>query len=168
MSRLDRFAIRLGAVLAWGFLIIVAMMCYEVMARYAFNAPTIWAHEIAGLIAAVAFVFGGAFCMAGDNHMRITSFIDARGGMVANLSKWLSIAAGTIYLTGLAYTAYRMTDDALFRYALDGSWDPERSGSTWNSPFPSFIKLALLLATVLFLLVLLRRIWPRPSEPPAG
>ncbi len=168
MSRLDRFANRIGSVLAWGFLIIVAMMCYEVMARYVFNAPTIWAHEIAGLLAAVAFIFGGAYCMAEDYHMRITSFIENRGNTIAALSKWLSIAAGAIYLTGLAYTAYRMTKDALFRYALDGSWDPERSGSTWNSPVPSFIKLALLLGTVLFLLVLLRRVWSRPTRPSAG
>ena len=164
MKLLDTFSVWLGQVLAWGFLVIVAMMSYEVIARYAFNAPTVWAHEVAGVIAAVAFIFGGAYCMALDAHMRITSFVETRGERFAAFTRYLSIAAGTVYLAGLAYAAFRMTRDSLFRFGISGAWDPERSGSTWNTPAPSFIKLALFLGTVLFLVVLLRRLLRNDEE----
>jgi C4-dicarboxylate transporter, DctQ subunit len=71
MAFLETLSIRLGRWLAWGFLVIALMMVFEVVARYGFNRPTYWAHEIATLLAAVAFVFGGAFCMAEGSHMRI-------------------------------------------------------------------------------------------------
>lgn len=164
MTFLDRLALWLGRMLSWGFLAIVAMMVFEVVARYGFNAPTIWAHEIAGLLAAIAFIFGGAYCMAEDSHMRITAFVEGRGPRVRRISRLLGLLAGTIYLAGLAYAAFNMTDDALFRFALDGSWDPERSGSTWNTPLPAFLKLALFLGSLLFLLVLLRRAFARPRD----
>ena len=165
MTFFDRLAFRLGRLLAWGFLGIVAMMVYEVVARYGFNAPTIWAHELAGLLAALAFIFGGAYCMAEDSHMRITAFVESRGVGIKRVSRWLSLVAGTIYLAGLAYAAFDMSRDSLFRFALDGSWDPERSGSTWNTPLPAFIKLALFLGALLFLLVLLRRAFGRGKGP---
>lgn len=160
MRFLDRLAVSIGRLLAWGFLVIVGLMTYEVVARYSFNAPTIWAHEIAGVIAAVAFIFGGAYCMAEDSHMRITIFVEGRPRL-ASFSRLISVCAGTIYLSGLAYAAWRMSDDALFRFSLNGAWDPERSGSTWNTPAPAFIKFALCLGALLFLLVLLRRLRPR-------
>lgn len=157
MAFIDRLVIRLGRALAWGFVAIVAMMVYEVIARYGFNAPTIWAHELAGLLAAVAFIAGGAYCMADDSHMRITAFIETRGPGFKRVSHYLSLLAGGIYLAGLAYAAFNMTGDALFRFGLDGSWDPERSGSTWNTPLPAFIKLALFVGALLFLAMLVRR-----------
>ncbi|MEM8749182.1 MAG: TRAP transporter small permease [Pseudomonadota bacterium] len=159
MGFLDRFTVRLGHLCAWGFIIIVMLMTYEVVARYAFNAPTIWAHEITGVIAAIAFIFGGAYCMADGSHMRITSFVDDNRPALARFSKYLSLATGSIYLAGLAFSAWRMSVDSLFRFSLNGSWDPERSGSTWNTPAPSFIKLALCLGAVLFLLVLWRKLF---------
>ncbi len=164
MGMLDRLALRLGRLLAWGFLVIVALMVYEVAARYAFNAPTFWAHEIAGLIAAVVFVFGGAYCMAEGTHMRITAFTDAMGPKVKLLSRYLSLTAGIIYLAGLAYATWRMSLTSLFRFDTTGAWDPERSGSTWNTAAPSLLKFALFLGAVLFLLVVLRRLFAKPNH----
>jgi len=164
MRFLDRLTLKLGRLLAWGFVVIVALMTYEVVARYVFNAPTIWAHEIAGFFAAAAFIFGGAYCMVENAHMRITAFVDGKRPVLGVISKWLSVIAGSIYLSGLAFSAWRMSEDALFRFALDGSWDPERSGSTWNTPAPSFLKLALCLGAILFLAVLVNKAFARPVK----
>ncbi|MDJ0895524.1 MAG: TRAP transporter small permease [Alphaproteobacteria bacterium] len=158
---LDRLSLWLGRALAWVFLIIAGMMTYEVVVRYAFNAPTFWAHEIAGVLAAVAFIFGGAYCMADQSHMRITVLIDRLGPRVRAVSHYLSIVVGIVYLAGLSFAAWRMTDTALFRFTSDGLWNPERSGSSWNTPAPSFIKLALFLGAALFLAVLLRDLFAR-------
>lgn len=164
MRFLDRFTLKMGLLLAWGFVVIVVLMTYEVIARYVFNAPTIWAHEVAGFIAAAAFIFGGAYCMVENSHMRITAFVDGNRPVLAAISKWLSVVAGSIYLSGLAFSAWRMSEDALFRFALNGAWDPERSGSTWNTPAPAFLKLALCLGAILFLLVLVGKAFARPAK----
>ncbi len=168
MNWISKIALWTGKLTGWGFFLIVLLMCYEVVARYGFNAPTIWAHEIAGVVAAIAFVFGGAYCMAENSHMRITALSDRFGPRLSSISSLLSWLAGLVYLAGLAFAAYRMAEKSYFRFLPDGTWDPERSGSTWNTPAPSIIKFALFVGTVLFLAVLLARIVNRlknKSEP---
>jgi hypothetical protein len=88
--------------------------------------------------------------------MRIGFLTDGRPWL-SRLSHVLTIGAGTVYLSGLAYGAFRQADRAIFRFALDGSWNPERSGSSLNSPLPAYLKGLLFVGAVLFLLVLLRR-----------
>ncbi len=161
---MDRFALWLGRMAAWGFLIIVAMMVYEVIARYGFNAPTFWAHEIAGVLAAIAFILGGAYCMADNSHMRITALVDQAGPRMKAVSRYLSLIAGAIYLAGLAYAAARMSRDSLFRFSIDGTWDPERSGTSWNTPAPSIIKFMLCVGAVLFLALVIRRLFLRADS----
>ncbi|WP_299690760.1 TRAP transporter small permease [uncultured Tateyamaria sp.] len=160
MTFLDRFALWLGRMTAWCFAAIIAVMVYEVTARYGFNAPTTWAHEVSVLLASCGFVFGGAFCMAEGTHMRITFLVEARPAL-GRFSEALSLVAGAIYLSGLCYAAWRMAEKALWRFSLSGTWDPERSGSTLNSPLPSYLKALLFVGCALFLLLVLRRMIPR-------
>ncbi|MEO0383800.1 MAG: TRAP transporter small permease subunit [Pseudomonadota bacterium] len=160
MNFLQTFALWLGRTAAWCFAAIIVVMVYEVIARYGFGAPTAWAHEVSVMLAGFAFIFGGAFCMAESTHMRIGVLVDGKPKFEA-LSHWLSIAAGTIYLSGLAYASWRMAERAIFRFALDGTWTPERTGSTFNAPVPAFLKGMLLLGAALFLVVLLHSAFKR-------
>ena len=160
MGFIDRFALALGRVAAWCFAVVVLLMVYEVVARYGFDSPTIWAHEASVALASFAFIAGGAYCMAEGTHMRIGFLTDPRPRL-RRLSHWLTVGAGTIYLSGLAYGAFRQADRAIFRFALDGSWTPERSGSTLNSPLPAYLKGLLFVGTVLFLMALLRHAFRR-------
>lgn len=166
---LDRIALWCGRASMWCFAVIVLIMVYEVVARYAFNAPTIWAHESAVLLASFAFVFGGAFCMAEGTHMRITLLVDKRP-IFARFSDLLSLLVGTIYLAGLTFAAWKMVERAVWRFSLSGEWDPERSGSTLNSPLPSYLKILLLFGGALFLLVVVRQLisWFTKSAEPDG
>ena len=159
MSVLDRFALWLGRVTAWCFAAIVLIMVYEVVARYAFNAPTVWAHELSVLLASIGFVFGGAFCLAEGTHMRITVLVERRPAL-ARLSETLGLVAGAIYLAGLTFAAWRMAERAVWRFSITGVWDPERSGSTLNSPLPAALKGLLFLGAALFLALIIRRMFP--------
>ncbi|WP_299500653.1 TRAP transporter small permease subunit [uncultured Roseobacter sp.] len=160
MTILDRFALWLGRMTAWCFGAIILVMVYEVTARYGFNAPTTWAHETSVLLASFGFVFGGAFCMAEGTHMRISFLVDKRPRL-ARFSNGLSLAAGAIYLAGLCYASWRMAEKALWRFSISGAWDPERSGSTLNSPLPGYLKVLLFVGCALFLLLVLNRMIPR-------
>ncbi len=153
---LDRLALWLGRTTAWCFAAIVLIMVYEVVARYAFNAPTTWAHETSILLASFGFVFGGAFCMAEGTHMRITLLVERRPRL-KQFSDALSLIAGIIYLGGLSFAAWRMAERAVWRFSINGAWDPERSGSTLNSPLPAYLKALLFVGCALFLLLALKQ-----------
>ena len=156
MTILDRFALTLGRLTAWCFAAIILIMVYEVVARYGFNAPTTWAHETSVLLAAFGVVFGGAFCMAEGTHMRISFLVETRPRL-ARFSNALSLTAGAIYLVGLCYASWRMAEKALWRFSISGEWDPERSGSTLNSPLPAYLNALLFVGCALFLLLVLQR-----------
>lgn len=156
---MTRLALMLGTLAAYGFGIIVVMMVVEVVARYGFNAPTFWAHEIAGLLGAVAFLFGGAFCMAERGHMRISVVADKLPRKPRLALEGLGHLCGIVFLGGLAVSGWNIAQRAAFRYMPDGTWFPERSGTSWNTPVPAYLKVALFLAATLFLIVVLIRLW---------
>lgn len=159
MALVDRIAVWLGRTLAWAFPAIALMMGYEVVARYVFGRPTIWAHEIAGLIGGIAFIFGGAYCMAERSHMRVTLLIERMGPGPRRWAEALALLCGTIFLVGLSTAMGSIVERNALRFTPDGAWSPERSGTTWNTPAPAFLKTALLLGALLFLAVVLRQAW---------
>ena len=164
---LDRIALWCGRVSMWCFAVIALIMVYEVVARYAFNAPTIWAHESAVLLASSAFIFGGAYCMAEGTHMRITLLVEKHPAL-ARMSELLSLLVGATYLAGLTYAAWKMVERAVWRFSLSGEWDPERSGSTLNSPLPSYLKVLLFVGCAVFLAVVVRQLFSWFLEKPGS
>lgn len=97
--------------------------------------------------------------------MRISVLVENRPTL-ERLSHWLSVAAGLSYLSGLAYASWRMADRAIWRFALDGTWTPERTGSSFNAPVPAFLKGMLFVGAVLFLVVLVNEALKRRSSAP--
>lgn len=54
--------------------LILAMVCfmvYEVVARYVFDAPTIWSWELTGMVFAAFYLFSAVYSMARDEHVRL-------------------------------------------------------------------------------------------------
>ncbi len=50
---------------------LVIATTYEVLARYLFNAPTIWAYELAYMAMGTNFLLGAAFTLRERGHIRI-------------------------------------------------------------------------------------------------
>lgn len=57
-------------------LILPMVMClvYEVVARYAFNAPTLWAYDMTYMLYGSLFMLGAAYTLKRDGHIRTDSF----------------------------------------------------------------------------------------------
>ena len=73
MSRIvDRLADFLGHLGAWLFFATGAMITYEVLARYLFNAPTIWAAELSQLLLLWGSFIAMATLLRRRSHIRIT------------------------------------------------------------------------------------------------
>ena len=60
-----------GAIVMHAVWFMVAILCYEVLLRYAFDAPTIWAHETTKQLFGMYAVLLGAYCLRYGHHVRI-------------------------------------------------------------------------------------------------
>lgn len=81
MERLRRFATvidglseRTGRALSWLMPAMVVVIAVEVVARYVFAAPTIWAYDSALILYAWLGLVGGAFAMKRGAHIRVDLF----------------------------------------------------------------------------------------------
>ena len=54
----DQFSLWIGRIVCWLTLPLFGAMVYEVIARYAFIAPTMWAYDISRMLAGALFMLG--------------------------------------------------------------------------------------------------------------
>ena len=78
MHKIERFLSFIDSINEWGgrifcFLIIpiIGIVMLEVMLRYVFNAPTIWAHETSTMIFGAHFALGGAYTLLHRGHVNV-------------------------------------------------------------------------------------------------
>ncbi len=148
-----RVAVVLGETCAWLFALALGVTVFEVLMRYLFKSPTTWAHETTTALCAIAFIFGGAYSMAREEHMRVTSILERVSGRVRRSIEWLSIACGAIYLAALGWGAWLQARESLWRFE-GTAWVPEPLPGPPGWPLPALVKGALLAGTLLFLAVL--------------
>ncbi len=55
---------------------LVGGLTYEVIARYVFNAPTIWAYEISYMLYGSHFMLGATYCLLKKGHIRTDLLYD--------------------------------------------------------------------------------------------
>jgi len=60
-----------GRIVQFLIFILTVVMVYEVIARYVFNAPTIWAMELSGYLMTVFVALGGAYVLLRDGHINV-------------------------------------------------------------------------------------------------
>lgn len=59
-----------GRAFAWLILLMAFGMGYEVVSRYAFNAPTAWAFDMSYILYGTLFMMGGAYTLSRNAHVR--------------------------------------------------------------------------------------------------
>lgn len=109
-----------------GFLILplIGILCYEVISRYLFNSPTIWAHEISGHIFGAYAVLGGGYVLLHREHIKsdvIYALFPEKGKAIVDLITYpiFFLLMGVIFYHGykMAYTSilYRETTVSFLR-----------------------------------------------------
>ncbi|MCL4182217.1 MAG: TRAP transporter small permease subunit [Burkholderiaceae bacterium] len=123
---------------------LVLATCYEVFARYAMGAPTIWAYEVGYLLTGSHFLLGMAYTLREDAHIRIDVF---SGKFSERTRAAIDLVGYTVMLPLLIWLSYQM-----YRYLVDGYRSGETSGqSALNLPVWPF-RVVFLVAFVLFAL----------------
>jgi TRAP-type mannitol/chloroaromatic compound transport system permease small subunit len=59
-----------GKIFAWTIVLLTIAVCYEVVSRYAFGAPTWWAFDAAWMLYGTLFMMAGAYTLARNGHVR--------------------------------------------------------------------------------------------------
>lgn len=71
---LDSVSIWSGKFVAWLILPMVGSLVYEVIARYFFSAPTVWAYDMTFMLYGSFFMLGAAYTLQRKGHIRTDTF----------------------------------------------------------------------------------------------
>lgn len=71
---IDNISIWSGKAVAWMVLPMIASLVFEVICRYFFNAPTIWAGDLSTILYGAFFMLGSAYTLQCQQHIR-TDFL---------------------------------------------------------------------------------------------
>lgn len=147
IRNIERITTSVGIMASFAIVPLVLATCYEVLARYVFNAPTIWAYEIGYTLTGSHFLLGMAYTLAVGAHIRIDIF---SGNFAPRTRALIDLAAYAVMLPLLIWLSY-----ALFQHLATGYLRSERSGqSAMNLPVWPFRVVFLVAFTLLALQVL--------------
>jgi TRAP-type mannitol/chloroaromatic compound transport system permease small subunit len=74
---LDRVNLIAGKLIAWLVIPMVLSLVYEVVARYLFNAPTVWAYDMTYMLYGTFFMIGSGYTLLRGGHIRTDMFYGA-------------------------------------------------------------------------------------------
>lgn len=142
---LDAFALWCGRVFCLLVVPLVVSLTYEVIARYGFNRPTIWAYDVTYMLYGAHFMLGAAYTLYRGGHIRTDIFyqnwsVRTRGVVDAVLYLFL-------FFPGMALFFWMGLQEALH------SWDIREASdaSPWRPPIYPF-KAVIPVATALLIL----------------
>jgi len=124
-----------------GILFIVVVMFYEVISRYVFSAPTLWANELSLWIAALVFLFAGQYAMQQRSHIRIYVIYDLMPRWMQKTSDVISALLICAFTFTLVWGGYGDAKTRMLR--------GETFGTAWDPPIPAVIKPAILVIITL-------------------
>lgn len=161
-SLIDQMSDRLAQLCGWAYFAIGLMLGYEVVARYFFNAPTIWAEELSRLVFVFATLLAAPALLRQNHHIRVTALTGLMGQSGQRASRLISL--GFVFVLSCT----------LFWYGLDAplnSYERGRvSGTMLNLPAwwaQSAVPLAFFLLGVQAALEFLRCAMGAPLPPEA-
>jgi TRAP-type mannitol/chloroaromatic compound transport system permease small subunit len=73
---IDGFTDTTGTWIAWLNVPLVAVVAYEVIARYAFGAPTSWSFDLTYMLYSAIFMLGAAYALHKGAHIRTDFFFE--------------------------------------------------------------------------------------------
>ena len=74
VQRIDAFSEIIAKTVIWLVLITMSTTVYDAVMRYFFDAPTVWAYELGGLLLAPFWLLGGGYVLLQNAHVRMDVF----------------------------------------------------------------------------------------------
>jgi len=120
----DQFVVWIGRAFAWGIFILTAAVMYEVIMRYFFNAPTLWAFDFTIQMYGAVFMMGGASAISTKTHVKADMYynrLSEKGQAILDLILFICFYAPGVF--ALTYAGY---------FYAKKAWIVHET--SWNSP----------------------------------
>jgi TRAP-type mannitol/chloroaromatic compound transport system permease small subunit len=142
---IDRFAEVTGVAIAWLMVPLIAAVVYEVVARYAFAAPTLWAFDLTYMLYGAMFMLGAAYALRVGAHIRTDFFWERWSARTRGVID--SVAYLVFFFPGIALFLWVGWEEAWYAYGIG-----ETSEQTAWRPILWPLKACVPLAAALLLL----------------
>ena len=133
----DRLAVFIGRVTMMLIVLLTSVMLYEVILRYVFEAPTLWANELSLWLAGFVFLCAGLYAMQQRSHIRIVLLYDAVPRWLQRVFDTISTTLIVMFAFFLIYGGYGEAFDKFYRW--------ETFGTAFDPPIPATMKPMVLL-----------------------
>lgn len=133
----DRAAVFIGRVTMMLVVLLTSVMIYEVVLRYVFEAPTLWANELSLWLAGFIFLCAGLYAMQQRSHIRIFLLYDICPRWLQRTFDCISTLLIVVFAFFLIYGGYGEAFDKLHRW--------ETFGTAFDPPIPATLKPAVLI-----------------------
>ena len=133
----DRIAIFIGRVTMMLVVCLTGVMLYEVVLRYAFERPTLWANELSLWLAGFVFLCSGLYAMQQRSHIRIVLLYDAVPRWLQRVFDIVSTGCIVLFAFFLVYGGYGEAFEKFYRW--------ETFGTAFDPPIPATVKPMVLL-----------------------
>jgi TRAP-type mannitol/chloroaromatic compound transport system permease small subunit len=153
---IDKFTDTTGTWIAWLNVPLVAVVAWEVIARYVFNAPTIWSFDLTYMLYGTIFMLGTAYALYKGAHIRTDFFFE----------KWSVRTKG--WIDSVAYIVFFFPSIFTFLIVSGGEgWYAFEIGETseqtpWRPilwPFKMVVPLACLLLLIQGVSEAIKSVW---------
>lgn len=160
MKLISEFNRRVGEFVCLFYLAVFAIIIYDVVLRYFFDAPTVWGLELVIALAGIQYVLGGAQAIRDDAHVRIDVIYLLFSPRTRRNLDILSSVLVIIFLSIVCYYGFLQAQTSWLR--------DETSGAGWNSHAPMYMKIAIPVGASLMLLQsivqLIKALTEEPSD----
>lgn len=137
-NKFDRVISKAGAALAWLAFLAMAISVFEIIMRYGFDSPTSWVHESVVFLISVVFAIGGPVTMAKNKHIRVRVLYDSVSDAARIWFDRFNDFVSLVFCVVMSYAAFTMFWSS--SHSPLGMIQLERSGTSWNPPFPALTK----------------------------
>ncbi len=146
---IDKIIMWFGKVASYLMPLLAFIVVYEVIARYIFDAPTIWAYDLSLFLFGYIAALGGAYAQQKRSHINVDILYLSVSPKVKNIFNIISFSLGVFFLIIIFYMGVTKFNEALeYGYRRQSEWAPPM----WH------FWLMLCVASVLFSLQLIKDI----------
>jgi len=142
---IDRIALLFGRITMMLIILMTCVMLYEVLVRYVFEAPTLWANELTLWIAGFVFLISGLYAMQQRTHIRIFLLYDL-------CPRWVQRVFDCIWVTLICVFVFFTVFGSYKQIFITKFYRWEMFGTAFDPPIPATIQPTILIVLVLIAL----------------
>ncbi|MBD3678746.1 MAG: TRAP transporter small permease [Rhodobacteraceae bacterium] len=140
-SRMDNVSLFMGRVAMMLIVLLVMVMFYEVVLRYVFEKPTLWANELSLWMAGFIFLLAGLYAMQQRSHIRIYLIYDMMPRWAQKTSDVVSVVLIWAFTVSMIWGGLGEAQAKILRW--------ETFGTAFDPPIPATLKPMVLLVILL-------------------